>query len=74
MKIQESAKVNVYFSDLDFGDVFKYDGVYKIKLDDTSSALSFCPTGHMVDMADGVVKEVERDFLVEPVKGYFKVE
>lgn len=68
MNIKRKDNNSVFFEDLVGGDVFKFFGIYYLKINGNCFKAAYC---NCVSIADGVLKCLAKTDLVEPIKGSF---
>lgn len=71
MNIKRKDNNSVLFKDLASGEVFKFFGIYYLKINGNSFKAAYC---NCVSIADGVLKCLAETDLVESVKGSFMEE
>lgn len=68
INIKRNDNNSVLFKDLVDGEVFKFFGIYYLKINGNSFKAAYC---NCVSIADGVLKCLSETDLVESVKGSF---
>lgn len=68
INIKRNDNNSVLFKDLVDGEVFKFFGIYYLKINSNSFKAAYC---NCVSIADGVLKCLAETDLVESVKGSF---
>lgn len=68
MDIKRKDNNSVLFEDLVGGDVFKFFGIYYLKINSSYFNNAYC---NCVSIVDGALKCLAKTDLVEPIKGSF---
>lgn len=68
MKIKFENKTKVFFGDLQIGDVFLYGGAYYMKCLPPLNC-----NNNVINLKETYMVTLDKDVLVTPVEGYFKV-